>query len=73
MAEMIPAEVRCSGAGLAYNVCMAVVSGTSPLIAVLIVSKTGYDAAPAFFIMLAGVLQLWGALMLKERSGTPLN
>lgn len=37
MAEMMPADLRCSGAGLSYNVCVALTAGTSPLIAAALV------------------------------------
>lgn len=72
MAEMLPPAVRCSGAGVAYNTCVAVVAGTSPLIAAFLVAQTGMATAPAFFIMVAGVIQLPAALALRERSGADL-
>jgi MHS family proline/betaine transporter-like MFS transporter len=58
MAEILPGEVRCSGASLGYNLCVGLVGGTTPLVATYLVQQTGNEFAPIYYLMAAAVVQL---------------
>ena len=72
MAELMPAKVRCSGASIGYNLCMAVFGGTTPFIATYLVARTADDYAPVYYFMAIAVLQLIGLVGLKEMARKPL-
>lgn len=72
MAELLPPEVRCSGASIGYNLCLGIFGGTTPLIATYLVARTADDFAPVYYLMAAAVLQLIGLVGLKDLSGKPL-
>jgi MHS family proline/betaine transporter-like MFS transporter len=73
MAEMLPAEVRCSGASLGYNLCLGLVGGTTPLVATYLVASTGDGFAPVYYLMAAAIVQLIALLGMKETAGKPLT
>lgn len=54
--ELFPTRVRSTGIGIAYNVGYAVFGGTAAFIAQLLVSLTGSAVAPAWYIVLLGVV-----------------
>ncbi len=72
MAELLPAEVRCTGAAIGYNLCMAVFGGTTPFIATYLVARTADDFAPVYYFMAIALLQLIGLIGVKEMAGKPL-
>jgi MHS family proline/betaine transporter-like MFS transporter len=51
VAELFPTSSRYSGMAVAYNVGNAIFAGTAPLIGTALVKATGYDPAPAFYVM----------------------
>jgi MHS family proline/betaine transporter-like MFS transporter len=53
MADMFPARVRFSAMAIGYNVTLALVGGTAPLVATWLIKATGHLTAPAWY--LAGV------------------
>jgi len=61
MVKVIPANVRCTAAGLAYNITLGLAGGLSPLVATWLVSRTGDDLSPAFLIIAAALIS-WFAL-----------
>src|SRR5262249_4752461 len=46
MTEVFPANIRSTGASLGYNIGIALVSGTGPFVAALLVSVTGNTLSP---------------------------
>jgi MFS transporter, MHS family, proline/betaine transporter len=68
MAELAPWRVRCTVLSVAYNMGMAVLGGTTPLVAAWLVSRTGVPLAPAMYLAGAAGLTFVGALLLP---GTP--
>lgn len=61
MVKVIPAKVRCTAAGLAYNITLGLAGGLSPMVATWLVHRTGDDLSPAFLIIVAGIIS-WFAL-----------
>jgi MFS transporter, MHS family, proline/betaine transporter len=66
MAEMLPAEVRCSGASLGYNLCLGLIGGTTPLVATFLVERTGDGFAPIYYLMAAAAVQLIALVGMRE-------
>jgi MHS family proline/betaine transporter-like MFS transporter len=58
MNEMFSTRVRLGGFSLGYNISVSAFGGTAPFLVTLLVSKTGNNAAPAFYIMAAAVITL---------------
>lgn len=73
LAEILPADVRCSGSAIGYNVCVGIVGGTAPLLSTYLVAETGNILSPAGYLICLAGLQLVGAVFLKEKSGRPLE
>jgi MHS family proline/betaine transporter-like MFS transporter len=51
---------------VAYNVGMALLGGTTPLVAAWLLSRSGVKLAPAIYLSAAGVLTFVGALLLPR-------
>jgi MFS transporter, MHS family, proline/betaine transporter len=64
MAELAPWRVRCTVLSVAYNLGMALLGGTTPLVAAWLLAKTGMPLAPAWYLAGAGGLSFVGALLL---------
>ena len=72
MIEILPAKVRCTAGGLGYNLSMALFGGTTPLIAVYLVERTGDDFAPIYYVIAASVIACLFIMRLPEMAGKPL-
>jgi MHS family proline/betaine transporter-like MFS transporter len=66
MAELAPWRVRCTVLSVAYNVGMALLGGTTPLVAAWLVSRTGVALAPAMYLAGAAALTFVGALLMPK-------
>jgi MHS family proline/betaine transporter-like MFS transporter len=66
MAELAPWRVRCTVLSVAYNIGMALLGGTTPLVAAWLLSTTGFKLAPAVYLAGAGGLALIGALLMPR-------
>ena len=62
LVEAFPKHVRCSGLSVGYNLAQSVLGGTVPMVAVYLTKVTGDPLAPAFYLSLAGVVSLNGAM-----------
>ena len=67
MANLFPAETRATGMAVGYNIGVAVFGGFTPLIATWLISTTGTDLAPSFWVMFTAVASL-AALMTIRRT-----
>ncbi|MGW0039756.1 MFS transporter [Gordonia sp. NPDC003376] len=66
LAELFPPEVRCTGVNLAYQICVALVGGTAPMVAVLLL-ETGHGSWPiAATLVVLGVISLLCTLTARE-------
>jgi len=68
MAELAPWRVRCTVLSVAYNVGMALLGGTTPLVAAWLLARTGVTMAPAYYLAAAGALAFTGALFLPSKT-----
>jgi MFS transporter, MHS family, proline/betaine transporter len=68
MAELAPWRVRCTVLSVAYNVGMALLGGTTPLVAAWLLARTGITMAPAYYLAAAGGLAFMGALLLPSKT-----
>lgn len=66
MAELAPWRVRCTVLSIAYNLGMAVLGGTTPLVAAWLVSRTGLKLAPALYLTGAAAVTFIAALLLPK-------
>lgn len=66
MVSVIPAAVRCTAAGLGYNVTLGLAGGLSPMIATWLVHRSHDDLSPAFLIMVAAFLSWWSVRSLPK-------
>jgi MHS family proline/betaine transporter-like MFS transporter len=65
MAELAPWRVRCSVLSVAYNVSVALLGGTTPMVAAWLVART-HALAPAVYVALASGLTFVAALFLPQ-------
>jgi MHS family proline/betaine transporter-like MFS transporter len=66
MAELAPWRVRCTVLSIAYNLGMALLGGTTPLVAAWLVARTGAAAAPGVYLSAAGALAFVAAILLPK-------
>ncbi|MEM7223349.1 MAG: MFS transporter [Pseudomonadota bacterium] len=72
MVEMLPAEVRCSGVAIGYNICLGLFGGTTPLVSTYLVARTADDFAPVYILMAAAAISFAVTLRLPETARKPL-
>jgi len=64
--EMFPTRVRYTALGVSYNLAVAAFGGTAPFIATFLISRTGSDISPAFYVVAAGVITTLVLLGIRE-------
>ena len=69
---MFPTEMRGSGVSIGYNISVTAFGGTTPLIAQGLISATGNELMPAFYLMLAAVVGVFAVYLTREPAGRPL-
>lgn len=67
MIELFPETYRYSGFGSAFHIGITLFGGTTPLVLMWLVEKTGNFMAPAYYYILAAIICL-GSLMICELS-----
>lgn len=73
LVEMFPTNVRYSALGISYNLAVAVFGGTAPFIATFLISRTGSNLSPTFYLIAAAVITLIVVSTMKETSRDPLR
>lgn len=58
MAETFPIETRATGMALSYNIGVTIFGGFAPLVVTSLILATGSKQAPAFYLMVLGVISL---------------
>ena len=66
MAELAPWRVRCTVLSVGYNVAQAVLGGTTPMVAAWLVSRTGFNLAPALYLSAAAAVTFLAAWNLPK-------
>lgn len=59
LVEMAPQRLRCSTVAMGYNFSMAIFGGTTPIVATYLVSRTGDDFTPVYYMMAATLASLF--------------
>ena len=54
--EALPKHVRCTALSSGYNLAQALFGGTVPMVAVALISSTGYPLAPSLYLTAAAVI-----------------
>ncbi|ULJ60086.1 MFS transporter [Wielerella bovis] len=58
LTEIFPTHLRFSGFALCFNMGNALLGGTAPLVATLLIKYTGSDLAPAWYLVLVAIISL---------------
>ena len=66
MAELAPWRVRCTVLSVGYNLSLALLGGTTPMVAAWLVSRTGFTLAPAAYLALAASVTFVAAVLLPH-------
>ena len=65
--ELMPREIRCTGLGLALNIPTALLGGTAPLIASLLIKWTGNPFSPGWYAAFgAGITLIAAVFLIRE-------
>lgn len=72
LAELFPTQVRYSGFAVSFNLSNALFGGTAPFMATLLITWTGSDLAPAWYLMAAAIISLIAVSLARETSEEPL-
>ena len=73
LAELFPTRLRYSGLSLTYGLASALVGGTAPALAALLVRRTGDALWPAWYATGLTLVALVCALLAPETLGRPLD
>lgn len=65
MSEEFPTPVRYTGISIGYNISMTLFGGTTPLIAIYLMNEFQSFTAPAYYLMVCGLLTLLGLSKVK--------
>ncbi len=63
--ELFPTHIRYTGVSITYNLAFAVIGGTTPLVATLLIKFFHAPLAPAFYLMFFGLLSFVAAAFIK--------
>jgi MFS transporter, MHS family, proline/betaine transporter len=66
MAELAPWRVRCTVLSVAYNAAVALLGGTTPLVAEWVMTRSGVTLAPAIYLAGAATVTCLGAFLLPK-------
>ncbi|MEV0846684.1 MFS transporter [Streptomyces sp. NPDC049954] len=70
---LFPTEVRNSALAIAFNVAGSLFGGTTPLVMAGLISVSGNDLMPAFYLMAAAAVGLVAVALTKETARRPLE
>jgi MHS family proline/betaine transporter-like MFS transporter len=73
LTEMFPTTVRYSSFALSFNLGNAIFGGTAPFVATFLISLTGNNFAPGFYLMAAAVVAFLALLFTKETAKRDLQ
>jgi MHS family proline/betaine transporter-like MFS transporter len=73
LSETFPTRTRYTASAITYNMAYTLFGGTAPLVATWLISTTGSNLSPAFYLMAVALLALAGGLALPETSRISLH
>jgi len=71
--ELFPTRDRLSGYSIAFNLGLGVVGGATPMAATALISITGFDIAPAFYMAFWAAVGIAALLWMSDGSREPLK
>jgi MHS family proline/betaine transporter-like MFS transporter len=71
--EIFPLRTRVTSMSFAYSITLALAGGTAPLVCSWLIETLGHPLAPAYYIMLYGVIGLALMLPMKETNARALD
>jgi MHS family proline/betaine transporter-like MFS transporter len=71
-AEVFPMGVRATGVALAFNLCMTLFGGTTPMVATYLIALSHSTMAPAIYVAAAALISGLVVLSLRETAKAPL-
>ena len=71
MSEIFPPATRATGMAIGYNVGVTVFGGFAPAIIVWLISATGSNQAPSFYLMFTTLISLAALAYIAQRRRTP--
>jgi MHS family proline/betaine transporter-like MFS transporter len=69
---LFPTKRRYGAMGIAYNFSVAIFGGTTPFIIAALITATGDDMMPAYYLMGTSVIGAVAIFFLRESAGLPL-
>jgi len=73
MTEMFPQKIRVTAVCVSYNISLAFLGGTSPMVAEWLIDSTQDDLAFAWYIAISAVISFLFALTITDRRNEPLK
>ena len=73
LSETFPTRTRYTASAITYNMAYTLFGGTAPLVATWLISATGSNLSPAFYLVAVSVMALVGGLALPETSKISLH
>ncbi|MCH9666391.1 MAG: MFS transporter [Actinomycetia bacterium] len=70
---MFPTQVRYAGFAIAYNVSTSIFGGTAPAVNEWLITESGNNLWPAFYMMIAVAIGMLGFLKVPETTRCPIN
>jgi len=73
LSETFPTRTRYTASAITYNMAYTLFGGTAPLVATWLITTTGSNLSPAFYLVAIAVMALVGGLALPETSKISLH
>src|SRR5262249_9329481 len=71
--EVFPPRTRVTSMSIAYSVTLALAGGTAPLVSAWLIGRFGQPLAPAYYVMLHGLVGLAIMWPMPETNNRPLD
>lgn len=73
MSEVFATKTRYTASAITYNLAYTIFGGTAPLVATWLISATGTNLSPAYYLIAVSIFAMIGGLALPETSKTSLE
>jgi MFS transporter, MHS family, proline/betaine transporter len=73
LTDLFPTRVRFTGVALAFSIAFTIFSGTAPLVATSLISKTGSRTSPAYMMMVSAALALIASIWVERLGGNVIS
>jgi MHS family proline/betaine transporter-like MFS transporter len=73
LSEVFATKTRYTASAITYNLAYTIFGGTAPLVATWLISVTGSNLSPAYYLIAVAILAMVGGLALRETSTTALE